>query len=157
MSLGGSSHAVGSFTNYSQTVALTKENVMRVIVSDLLRIYPTGKIYWQRLVEIIGVDREYDNCNGGPQRMDKEALQRELKQLHAELQRIHTADPNDREMLGKLATDIRRILGQEEIEADHYKSLRERLREAVAQFEASHPSTTMLMRQLIDQLAYMGI
>jgi len=89
--------------------------------------------------------------------MDKEALHRELQQLHAELQRIDTADTNDREMLGKLATDIRRILGQKEIEPDHYRSLRERLREAVAQFEASHPNTTMLMRQLIDQLAYMGI
>ena len=89
--------------------------------------------------------------------MDKEALHRELKQLHAELQRVDTADTNDREMLEKLATDIWRILGREELDPDHYRSLRERLREAVAQFEASHPRATMLMRELIDQLAYMGI
>lgn len=89
--------------------------------------------------------------------MDKEALYRELKQLHAELQKVDTVDTTDREMLRKLESDIQRILGQEEIEPDHYSSLSERLREGVAQFEASHPRATMLMRQVIDQLAYMGI
>jgi uncharacterized protein involved in exopolysaccharide biosynthesis len=89
--------------------------------------------------------------------MNKQALYRELKQLHAELQKVETVDTSDREMLRKLETDIQRILGQEENELDRYGNLRERLREAVAQFEASHPRTTMLMRQVIDQLSYMGI
>lgn len=89
--------------------------------------------------------------------MDEQALYRELKQLHAELQTVDTVDTTDREMLRKLETDIQRILGQKEIEPDHYRSLSERLREAVAQVEASHPRATMLMRQVIDQLAYMGI
>jgi hypothetical protein len=89
--------------------------------------------------------------------MDKQELYRELTQLHAELQKVATVDTTDREMLRKLETDIHRILAQEETGPDHYRSLRERLREAVAQFEASHPSATMLMRQVIDQLAYMGI
>lgn len=85
------------------------------------------------------------------------ALYRELKQLHTELQNVVSVDPTDREVLRKLETDIQRILGQEEIESGHYSSLSEQLREAVARFEASHPNATMLMRQLIDQLAYMGI
>jgi len=31
------------------------------------------------------------------------------------------------------------------------------LKDAVAQLEAFHPEATLLMRQVIDQLAYMGI
>lgn len=89
--------------------------------------------------------------------MDKQALYSELQELHAELQKVDTVDTTDRDMLRKLETDIQRILGQEDIEPDHYRTLSERLRGAVAHFEASHPSATMLMRQVIDQLAYMGI
>ena len=89
--------------------------------------------------------------------MNKQALYRELQQLHAELQNVETVDKSYREMLRKLETDIQRILGEEEIELDRYTNLRDRLKEAVAQFEASHPRTTILMRQVIDQLSYMGI
>ncbi len=89
--------------------------------------------------------------------MDKQKLHRELEQLHAELQQVESPDRNDREMLQKLAGDIRKILEQKETETDNYGSLRERLREAIAQLEASHPRATLLMRQAIDQLAYMGI
>jgi hypothetical protein len=38
-----------------------------------------------------------------------------------------------------------------------YDGLGGRLREAVAQLEASHPEATLLMRQVIDSLSYMGI
>ena len=89
--------------------------------------------------------------------MNKQELYRELTQLHAELQKVDTVDPTDCEMLRKLETDSQRILGQEDIEPDHISSLSERLREAVAQLEASHPGATMLIRQVIDQLAYMGV
>lgn len=40
---------------------------------------------------------------------------------------------------------------------EHYSGLGERLKEAVAHIEASHPELTLRMRQVIDQLAYMGI
>ena len=89
--------------------------------------------------------------------MDKQKLHRELEQLHAELRQLESPDSNDREMLEKLAGDIRNILEQEETETHNYRSLSERLREAIAQLEASHPKATLMMRQVIDQLAFMGI
>jgi predicted nuclease with TOPRIM domain len=89
--------------------------------------------------------------------MNKQRLRAQLEQLHTELQEVESLDSNEREMLEKLAGEIQAILEREEDHPQHYSSLRDRLREAVAQLEAAHPRTTILMRQVIDQLAYMGI
>jgi response regulator RpfG family c-di-GMP phosphodiesterase len=95
--------------------------------------------------------------NGDHQRMDKQKLRRQLEQLHAELQQVGSLDSVEREMLQKLAANIGKILERKEYQTQHYSGLSERLREAVAQLEASHPKATILMRQVLDQLAYMGI
>lgn len=89
--------------------------------------------------------------------MDKNKLHRELEELHAELQQVESLDKNDRELFQRLAGDIRRLLEHTETEIHHYRSLSERLREGIAQLEASHPRTTLLMRQVIDQMSFMGI
>ena len=89
--------------------------------------------------------------------MDKQNLRRHLEQLHAELQQVESPNSNDREMLQKLAVDIRKILERKESQTHHYGGLSERMTEAIAQLEASHPKATLLMRQVIDQLAYMGV
>jgi hypothetical protein len=60
-------------------------------------------------------------------------------------------------MLEHLAGDIRELLEREENQEEHYTGLGERLKEAVARLEASHPRATLAMRQVIDQLAYLGI
>jgi len=59
--------------------------------------------------------------------------------------------------LVKVVSDIQDILARPEGHTEHYRGLNERLKDAVAQLEASHPEATLLMRQVIDQLAYMGI
>ncbi len=89
--------------------------------------------------------------------MDKQTLRGQLQELHSELQQVKSLDVNEREMLQNLARDIQEVLSKEDDRTQHYSSLRERLRETVAQVEASHPRATMLMRQVIDQLSYMGI
>ena len=89
--------------------------------------------------------------------MDKQTLRQQLQQLHAELQHLESLDANERKMLQDLAKDVAELLRREDDRSQHYGSLSERLREAVAQVEASHPRATMLMRQVIDELAYMGI
>jgi hypothetical protein len=89
--------------------------------------------------------------------MDKEKLREQLQALHTELQQVETLDDNEREMLQGLARDVQEVLHGEADRNQHYGPLSERLRETVAQVEASHPRATMLMRQIIDQLAYMGI
>ena len=89
--------------------------------------------------------------------MDKQQLHEQLEQLHAELNRAESSDSNQQEILQKVANDIRKMLGHPEETPEHYGGLGERLKEAVAQLEASHPEATLRIRQMIDQLAYMGI
>jgi len=89
--------------------------------------------------------------------MDKQELHRQLEQLHAELAQAETLDSTDAEMLRHLASDIREILERKENQAQHYGGLGDRLKEAAARLEASHPRATEVMRQVIDQLAYLGI
>ena len=89
--------------------------------------------------------------------MDNPELHNDLERLHTELQAVQSLDNKDREMLHKLAEDIQKVLGQEGSETERYQGLVDRLREAITQIEASHPRTTMLMRQVIDQLSFMGI
>jgi hypothetical protein len=89
--------------------------------------------------------------------MDKQQLQGRLEELHAELQQVETPDANQQELLRTVARDVQEILEKEGDQPQHYSGLSDRLSEAVAQLEASHPRTTMLMRQVIDQLAFLGI
>ena len=89
--------------------------------------------------------------------MDKQTLRGQLEELHAELQQVESLDANEREMLQNLARDVQEALRREDDSIQHYSSLGDRLREVIAQVEASHPRATMLMRQVIDELAYLGI
>ena len=89
--------------------------------------------------------------------MDKQQLHEQLEQLHAALHQVDFSDNNEREILQKLGSDIQEILARQEARTEHYQGLGKRLKDAVAQLEASHPEATLLMRQVIDQIAYMGI
>ena len=89
--------------------------------------------------------------------MDTRQLHEKLKLLHDELDQVELPDSNQREILKKVASEIQDMLARQEIEMDRHSGLSERLKEAVAQIEASHPEATLRMRQVIDQLAYMGI
>ena len=86
--------------------------------------------------------------------MDKKQLRAHLEQLHAELQQVENGDS---ELLQKLERDLRDILGRADADTQATSGLGDRLRDAIAQLEASHPRITILMRDVIDQLAYMGI
>ena len=89
--------------------------------------------------------------------MDKEQLHEKLQQVHAELDQVECSDSNQREILQKVASDIQDLLARQDEGSERYRDLGEQLREAVAQLEASHPEATLRIRQLIDQLAYLGI
>ncbi|HEX6188364.1 MAG TPA: DUF4404 family protein [Pyrinomonadaceae bacterium] len=88
--------------------------------------------------------------------MNKKQLHEKLQQLHAELDQVECSD-NQREILQKVASDIQALLARQDEGAEHYRDLGERLKEAVAQLEASHSEATLRIRQMIDQLAYLGI
>lgn len=89
--------------------------------------------------------------------MNNEELRSQLEKLHNELHQSSGLDPQQRELLQTLADEIQALLKRDEIERHHYTSLSERLNNAVADLEASHPQITLLMRQAIDELAYLGI
>ena len=90
--------------------------------------------------------------------MDKQQLHDALEQLHAELQQIESADENERQVLQKLINDINRLTASR-VSEEHqvYGRLGETLKDGIETFEASHPQATMLMGQVVDALAKMGI
>lgn len=89
--------------------------------------------------------------------MKNEELRSQLAKLHTELHQTRDLDLQQRELLQTLADEIQALLKRDEIQQHHYTSLSERLNDAVAQLEASHPQITLLMRQTIDSLAFLGI
>ena len=89
--------------------------------------------------------------------MKNEELRSQLEKLHNELHQSPALDLQQRELLQTLADEIQALLNKDEIERHHYTSLGERLNDTVAELEASHPQITLLMRQTIDSLAYLGI
>lgn len=89
--------------------------------------------------------------------MKNEELRSQLAKLHNELHQTRDLDLQQRELLQTLADEIQALLKRDEIQQHHYTSLSERLNDAVAQLEASHPQITLLMRQTIDSLAFLGI
>jgi hypothetical protein len=90
--------------------------------------------------------------------MNKQELDNALEQLHTELQRIESVDEHERQILQKLMRDIQKLSSSRESDRQReYDRLGEGLKEGVELFEASHPRATMLMGQIADALAKMGI
>jgi regulator of replication initiation timing len=90
--------------------------------------------------------------------MDKKQLHETLEQLHAELQQIECVDETEQQTLQTLMADIEKLTGTHDSSHQHiYERLGEGLKEAIEQFEASHPRATMLMGQVADALAKIGI
>ncbi|HSE38555.1 MAG TPA: DUF4404 family protein [Blastocatellia bacterium] len=86
--------------------------------------------------------------------MDKQQLHNRLEQLHSELQQIESVDQSEQQLLQTLMSDIKKLTEGDQTVPDR---LGEGLKEGIELFEASHPRATMLMGQVIDALAKMGI
>ena len=93
----------------------------------------------------------------GVSTMDKQQLHNRLEQLHGELQQIESVGEGEQQLLQTLMNDIKKLI--EAGEDDHNVSdrLGERLKEGIELLEASHPRATMLMGQVFDALAKIGI
>lgn len=90
--------------------------------------------------------------------MEKQQFDLALQQLHHELQQIESVDETERQLLRQLMADIRKLTRSEN--SDQLRApegLVEELTEGMERFEASHPQATLLMGQVIDALAKMGI
>ena len=90
--------------------------------------------------------------------MNKPELHQRLEELHAELTNAQTVDASEREVLEELQRDIGVLLAKgDDAGAPEYAGLGRRLRESVEKLEASHPQASLLMGQVIDALANLGI
>jgi len=93
--------------------------------------------------------------------MDQQQLHDDLLKLQTELREVSTLDEREREALARLASQIEALLAKHshypQEFAPEYAGLRDQLHQNIASLEASHPQLTLLMRNIIDSLAYLGI
>lgn len=89
--------------------------------------------------------------------MDHKELRENLAKLHAELRQIDSVDQAEMEMLRRLEADIEEVLARDDNREQSYGGLGDQIGKVMAQLEASHPRTTLLMRRVIDSLAYLGV
>jgi len=89
--------------------------------------------------------------------MDHIRLRDDLRKLQGELRATQSTDPREQRMLRQLETDIEELLSRKDDNLRPDPDARERFSEALAQVEASHPRVTLLMRQVVDSLSYLGI
>jgi hypothetical protein len=90
--------------------------------------------------------------------MDKQQLHERLEELHNELKQIESVDEHERQILQNMIADINKLIEAGDTDQHHvYDRLGEGLREGIERLEASHPRATMLMGQLVDALAKIGI
>ena len=82
-------------------------------------------------------------------------LRRTLQDLHEELGRADRLDPEDREMLATVLTDIQRVLEPGAGPAPSAPG--EALEGAAVRLEAGHPGVASAIRALVDALAKAGI
>jgi hypothetical protein len=85
--------------------------------------------------------------------MSQEDLRRALEQLHAELGRTGALERTTRERLEALQSDVRNALDRSPGETP----LRERLEDAIVEFEASHPELARRLATVIDTLAFYNL
>lgn len=87
--------------------------------------------------------------------MDQEDLHRLLEELHAQLRAATPVGGENRDLLERLAGDIRSVLDRRPAtpETEPYRAMRPRLQDAVRALEASHPAVSKAIEQVVDTLA----
>ncbi len=85
--------------------------------------------------------------------MSQNDLRRTLEQLHAELGRAGDLDAATRDRLRALQADVQNALDKSAAES----SLRQRLEDAITEFEASHPELARRIGRVIDTLAFYNL
>ena len=90
--------------------------------------------------------------------MPAEQLRAELEQLNNLLQDPHGMDEATRQSLARLAADIQRVLqATSDGEEQPHPDIRQRIDDAVVDFESKHPQLTQILSRVTDLLSNMGI
>lgn len=88
---------------------------------------------------------------------DSSNIQARLAELHRELEKAGSVDPQLRKLLEQLDADIDRLLGPEESEDDLQQSVEEQIDAIAAGFAARHPTLDAVLREIAAALGRMGI
>jgi phosphoglycerate-specific signal transduction histidine kinase len=89
--------------------------------------------------------------------MDHQKLRSDLHKLHVELRAINSLDEEEQRILRLLESDIAELLARDDDNLKPDPDSRQRLSETLVRVEASHPQVTLVVRQMVDSLAYLGI
>jgi len=89
--------------------------------------------------------------------MDHQKLRSDLRKLHGELRRIKSVDDGEQMMLRLLDSDIAELLAREGDNLKPDPETRLRVSEALARVDAAHPRVTLLVRQMVESLTYLGV
>ena len=90
--------------------------------------------------------------------MEKTRLRNLLRQLHEELETADSVGPEARELLANVNDDIEELLERSETAADGEEpTLKNKLDEAVVEFENSHPQLAYTIERIVQSLSNMGI
>lgn len=88
--------------------------------------------------------------------MDNRQLRESLESLRIEVARLARADSDTRDRLEALIADIETRLAEPD-NAEHYETLIQNVRDAITEFEVSHPRTTEILNHVMVTLGNMGI
>ena len=80
-----------------------------------------------------------------------------LERLHNQLEGTEAMDDQGREMLRHLDTDIRDLLKRSGAKAEADDSMLERLQDTIDYFEATHPTLTNMLSQMMTILSNAGV
>jgi hypothetical protein len=84
----------------------------------------------------------------------RRTLLERLEQLQSELSASTPLSRSERERLQKLISDVR---AHADVECDEPQTLVDRLQEATAQFEQTHPRLTLAIGAVAEALSRLGI
>jgi predicted nucleic acid-binding Zn-ribbon protein len=91
--------------------------------------------------------------------MDEKQIRKHLEELHGEIEHTENVDERERDLLRDLKNDIRELLERSDsggrVQAE--PATLERLEEAIATLEASHPDLTNMLSQALNTLSNAGI
>lgn len=86
--------------------------------------------------------------------MSDQQLHADLERLRAEVNALSEDNPNSREKLNLLISDIEKQLDES---SENDEGLIDKLKDAIHQFETEHPRATAILNDIMVTLSNMGI
>lgn len=89
--------------------------------------------------------------------MNREKLEKDLRELQTEIQNIEGISPDNVERLEKMVEDLRAAVDTESSDAAASSPAAEDLRSNIDNFEIEHPNVTRILSRFTKLLSDMGI